>query len=123
MTLIVGVPLLVFLVPLCLAIGFRNTRGWWLPGAATSAAGLVMFIVIGATQTASHGGDVPIIDLAGLLGIFGFFLMICGAICFLIGASISGAGRRARRSDALPPADLPPAYVAGRPYVVDRPRV
>jgi hypothetical protein len=123
MTLIVGVPLLAFLVPLCLVIGFRNTRGWWIPGAATFAAGLVVVIITGATQTSHRGGDLPLIDLAGLVGIFGFFWMFCGVLCFLIGAAISGAGRRARWSDVLPPDDLPPAYVVGRPYVVDRPQV
>lgn len=114
MGLIVGVPLLVFLVPLCLVIAYRNTRGWWLPGAVTFVVGLLMFVIIAATQTPSHGGgDIPIIDPSGLIGIFGFFLMICGAICFVVGALASGAGRRARQSP--PPAALPPAYVMSRP--------
>jgi hypothetical protein len=123
MTVIVGVPLLVFLVPLCLVIGFRNTRGWWIPGAATFAAGLVTAILIGASQTPHHGGDLPLIDLAGLVSVLGAFCMVCGLLCFLTGAAISGAGRRARRSDVLPPDDLPPAYMVSRPYVVDRPQV
>jgi hypothetical protein len=123
MMTLVGVPLLAFLVPLCLVIGFRNTRGWWIPGAATFAAGLVMVIIIGASQAPHRGGDLPLIDLAGLVGAFGGFCMLCGVLCLLIGAAISSAGRRARRSDVLPPDDLPPAYMMGRPYVVDSPQV
>jgi hypothetical protein len=115
MELIIGVPLLVSLVPLCLVLAFRHTRGWWLPGAGTFAAGLVMFLVIMATQTGSrHGGDLPLFGLADLAGIFGMFLMLWGAICFVIGALTSGAGRRERHSADQPAVDLSPAYVVVR---------
>jgi hypothetical protein len=118
---IVAVPLLVFLVPLCLVIAFRNTRGWWVPGAATFAVGLVMCI-ISATQKPSHGGDLPLISGAELIGVLGLFLTICGVICSVIGAWLSRAGREAWRSGDESAAELSPAYVVDRRRACDRPR-
>jgi hypothetical protein len=86
-----------------------------VPGAGTFAAGLVMFIVVMATQTGSrHGGDLPLFGIADLAGIFGEFLMIWGAICFVIGALTSGAGRRERQSADPSAVELSPAYVVDR---------
>jgi hypothetical protein len=112
--IVIGVPVLGLLMPLYLVIRFRHTRGWWLPGVATSAVGMAMLTIISATAKPSHG-DLPLISEVALVCLLGYVLAIWGGICLVIGRLASGAGRRARWSAEQSADDLPQAYLVDRP--------